>query len=338
VGFLDDLGAVGEAVERATPIDILTGIKGAVTDVPSLVNDVARGDLGKAFVDGRKALGDGKDIALGLNSLGANLGPIPNFLQNSKATRFTESKVLAAAQLAIEGMKKTTGSGTPCDGHEFRDSRTRLDTVVNTLIDAAPHDDRWDGTAAQVYNATNASHRRCASDVQAADHEIAGIIDTEAGQVSRTRKSLDDTSEGLTEYDLATMWMNATGPGRIIKFGLDCTAAAGALQTAGVTMAVLLENSVENAARIHGQLEHYGSAGKDTSGNPAGGCDVFSVPEHGEDDLPRPDRHATPLPDPHGGTVPPARSLPSTPYTTPGPQEAPAQTPATPYGAPAPPR
>src|SRR5258708_34399062 len=60
VSFLDDLGKVGEAVERATPIDILTGIEGAVTDAPSLVNDVAHGAFGKACVDGRKVRGDGR--------------------------------------------------------------------------------------------------------------------------------------------------------------------------------------------------------------------------------------------------------------------------------------
>jgi hypothetical protein len=116
MGFLDEVGKVLDKVETATPIDIITGIKGAVTAVPNLVGHVAHGDFGQALVDGRKVLGDGKDIALGLSSLGANLGPIPSFLESNTATKFTESKVLAAAQPLIEGMKKTTGSGTPCTG------------------------------------------------------------------------------------------------------------------------------------------------------------------------------------------------------------------------------
>jgi hypothetical protein len=335
MGFLDDLGSVLGAVETATPIDIITGIKGAVTDAPSLVNDVAHGDFGQAFVDGRKVLGDGKDIALGLSSLGANFGPIPIFLENNTATKFTESKVLAAAQLAIEGMKKTTGSGTPCTGQEFRGSSEHLEDVVNTLIDAAPHDDRWDGTASQVYNATNASHRRLASDVQAADVEIAGHIDTEAGQVTRTRNTLDESSDSLTKYDLATMWMNATPPTRALKFALDCAAAAGALDVSGATMAVLVKNSLENATRIRGSAKRYEDAARDTSGNPLDPCvgEVFSVPDQ-QHELPRPNPE-TPLPDP-GEPTQPKRSLPGTQYTVPGREEPPVQAPATPYGAPAP--
>jgi len=335
MGFLDDLGSVLGAVETPAPIDIITGIKGAATDVPRLVNDVAHGDFGNAFVDGRKVLGDGKDIALGLSSLGANLGPIPSFLENNTAIKFTESKVLAAAQLAIEGMKKTTGSGAPCTGQEFRGSSEHLEDVVNTLIDAASHDDRWDGTGSQVYDAMNASHRRLASDVRAADLEIACVIDTEAGQVARTRKSLDDTSEGLTSYDLATMWMNATPPTRIVKFGLDCTAAAGALQAAGATMAILVNNSFENAARIRGPLQHYEDATRDTSGNPLDACggEVFSVPD--QQHQPARPNPETPLPGPDEATLP-TRSLPGTQYTVPGPEAPPVQAPASPYGAPAP--
>jgi hypothetical protein len=338
MGFLDEVGKVLDKVETATPIDLITGITGAVNDVPNLVGDVAQGNFGQALVDGRKVLGDGKDIALGLSSLGASLGPVPSFLENNTATKFTESKVLAAAQLLIEGMKKTTGSGAPCTGQEFRDSSKHLEDVVDTLIHAEPHGDRWDGTASQVYNATNASHRRLASDVQTADAEIAGILDTEAGQVDRTRKTLDESSDKLTKYDLATMWMNATPPTRALKFALDCTAAAGALDVSGATMAVLVKNSLENATRIQRAAEHYEKPAQDTSGTPLDACggEVFPVPEEGEDSLQRPNKDATPLPDPHAQTVPPTRSLPGAPYTVPDPEEPTVEAPATPYGAPAP--
>lgn len=335
MGFLDDVGKVLDTVETATPIDIVTGIKGAVSDVPNLIGDVAQGEFGQALVDGRKVLGDGKDIALGLSSLGANLGPVPSFLENNTAAKFTESKVLAAGQLLIEGMKKTTGSGTPCTGQEFRDSSNHLADVVDTLIDAAPHTDRWDGTGSQVYNATNASHRRLASDVQAADLAIADVIDTEAGQVSRTRNTLDESSDSLTKYDLATTWMNATPPTRALKFALDCTAAAGALDVSGATMAVLVKNSVENATRIRGSTKRYEDAARDTSGNPLDPCvgEAFSVPDP-QHELPRPNPE-TPLPEP-GEPIQPKRSLPGTQYTVPDPEEPTVQAPATPYGAPAP--
>jgi hypothetical protein len=236
-------------------------------------------------------------------------------------------------------MKATTGSGDPYTGDQFRDSSKRLDDVVWTLIHAEPQKDQWDGTASQVYNATNASHRRLASDVRAADEEIAGHLDTEAGQVHRTRQTLNDASDWLTRYDLATAVMNLTPPTAALKFAMDCAAAAGALDTAGVTMAVLVKNSLENADRIGKASERYGGAAKDTSGTPLDACgagEVFPVPDKGEASLPGGDPGATPLPDSKDGTVQPKRSMPDEPYTVPDPEEPTVQAPATPYGAPAP--
>ncbi|MDT5002269.1 MAG: hypothetical protein QOK12_4374 [Mycobacterium sp.] len=337
MGFLDEVGEVLDKVETATPIDLITGIAGVVTDVPSLVGNVAKGDIGQAMVDGRKVLGDGKDIALGLGSLGANLGPVPSFLEKNPVLKLAESKVIAAAQLAIAGMKLTTGSGAPYTGEQFQDSSKRLENVVETLIHAEPHEDRWDGTAAQVYNATNASHRRLASDVQAADDAIADVLNTEAGQVTRTRQTLDDTSDTLTKYDLATAVMNLTPPTAALKFAMDCAAAAGALDTAGVTMAVLVKNSLENADRIRKPSELYGDAAKDTSGTALDACgagEVFPIPKDGEDSLPR-HNNETPLPE-TGENELPSRSKPGTHYTVPEPEEPTVQAPPTPYGAPAP--
>jgi hypothetical protein len=336
MGFLDEVGKILDNVEAATPIDLITGIAGVATDVPSLVGNVAKGDIGQALVDGRKVLGDGKDIAVGLGSLGANLGPIPSFLEKSPVMKLAESKVIAAAQLAISGMKATTGSGDPYTGDQFRDSSKRLDDVVETLIHAEPHEDRWDGTASQVYNATNASHRRLASDVQAADAEIAGHIDTEAGQVTRTRQTLDDQSDWLTKYDLATAVMNLSPPTAALKLAMDLAAAAGALDISGATMAVLVKNSLENADRIGEAAKLYEGAVKDTSGNPIDPhrpSDVFSVPDR-EHQLPRPNDE-TPLPGTDENELP-TRSKPEEPYTVPDPEEPTVQAPATPYGAPAP--
>jgi hypothetical protein len=334
MGFLDALEGAMDSIETPTPLDLINGVRSAWTDVPNLVNDVVHGDIHSALNYGRNVLGDGKDIVQGLSSLGVSMGQLPDFLSSNKVVSLAESKVLSAAQLAIEGMKKTTGSGDPCTGDEFRGSSSRLQDVVDTLISAEPHTDRWDGTGSQVYNATNGSHRRLASDVQTADVEIAGIIDTEAGQVSRTRQTLDDTSQQLKDYDLATCWMNATPPARALKFGLDCAAAATAMTVVNPTMGILVKNSIENALRIRAHVHLYERAANDTSGNPMGGCDVFAVPTA---PLPREDQ-ATPLPDPRDGTVLPSRSQPNTPYTVPSPDVPPVQTPATPFGAPAPAR
>jgi len=335
LSLLDELGKVLDVVETATPVDLVNGVRSAWTDVPNLVGDVATGDLHSALNDGRKVVGDANDIAQGLTSLGVSMGPVSGTLSNSPVVKLAESKVLSAAQLAIELLRKSTGAGDPCTGDEFRESSGRLETVVDTLIKAEPHTDRWDGTASQIYNAVNASHRRCASDVQAADLEIAKIIDTEAGQVSRTRTTLDETSQNLTDYDLATCWMNTTPPSAAIKFAMDVAAAAAAMATVDATIGVLVKNSIENAFNINQHISKYDAPGRDTSGNPAGGCDIFSLPDD-EHPLALPD-DATPLPGADEGTRPPSRSLPGTPYTVPGPEVPPPSVPATPYGSTTPP-
>jgi hypothetical protein len=173
--------------------------------------------------------------------------------------------------------------------------------------------------------------------VQTADAEIAGHIDTEAGQVTRTRTTLNDQSDWLTKYDLATAVMNLSPPTAALKFAMDCAAAAGALDVAVVTMAVLVKNSLENAARIGKASELYGGAATDTSGTPLDACgagEVFPIPKDGENSLPRHDT-ATPLPQ-AGENKLPTRSKPEEPYTVPVPEEPTVQAPATPYGTPAP--
>ncbi|MBJ7341918.1 EspA/EspE family type VII secretion system effector [Mycolicibacterium sp.] len=334
MGLLEDLGKMLDAVETPTPLDLINGVRGAWTDVPNLAKDLVEGDLHSALNDGRNVIGDANDVVQGLSSLGLTMGGMPSSFASNKVTKLAESKVLSAAQLAIDALKKSTGSGNPYTGDEFRSSSQRLSGVKETLIAAEPHADRWDGTASQVYNAVNASHRRCASDVSAADEAVANALDTEAGQVTRTRQTLDDTSQNLTDYDLATCWMNATPPTAAMKFTMDVAAAGAAMATVNAALAVLTKNSAENALRILEQLSAYENAGADTSGNPQGGCDVFSVPD-ADHPLARPD-DATPLPDPADGTQAPSRSQPNTPYTVPGPEVPPVPTPATPYGTSAP--
>ncbi|TPG29711.1 EspA/EspE family type VII secretion system effector [Mycolicibacterium hodleri] len=334
MGLLDDLGKMLDAVEAPTPFDVINGVRGAWTDVPNLAKDLVEGNFHSALNDGRNVIGDANDVVQGLASLGLNMGGVPGAFANSKVTKLAESKVLSAAQLAIEVLKKSTGSGDPYPGDEFRSSSQRLSKVTDTLIAAGPHTDRWDGTASQVYNAVNASHRRCASGVSAADEAVAKVLDLEADQITRSRQTIDETSRNLTDYDLATCWMNATPPTAAIKFTMDVAAAGAAMATVNATLAILLTNSAENALRIVEQVSAYENAGADTSGNPQGGCDIFSVPD-GAHPLARPDV-ATPLPDPADGTQAPSRSQPNTPHTVPSPEVLPTPTPATPYGTPAP--
>lgn len=331
MGLLDDLSDVVKG-----PLSVVSGVVNGVSDARSLAKDISDGNWGNAFKDGYKLSGDLSDIAEGLSGLGFSTGPIPTSVSSQKNLIPAESKILWAAQQAIDGMKKTTGSGQPAGGDEFRSSSERLENVKLTLIDAEPHTDRWDGTASQIYTAVNASHRRVASLLQTADKGVADVLETEAGQVTRTRETLDDQIQWLKSYDLATCWMEATGPGRIAKMALDATASAGALAIAGGALGILVKNSIENASRIREHLHDYATAAGDTSGNPDGGCEVFTLPDK-DHELAIPDNVATPLPAPNSGTTPPSRSKTAETYTVPSPEE-PIEygPPATPYGAPGP--
>ncbi|OBA93095.1 hypothetical protein A5666_02915 [Mycolicibacterium fortuitum] len=337
MGFLDRVAdSVGDFANG--PLKLASGVVNGAKDGASLVDNLLDRDVGGALQDAFKLADDVGDVTEGLASLGFGVGPLPTAFKSMKSLVPAESKILWLAQLAIDGMKLTTGSGNPTNGDEFRGSSDHLGDAVATLIGAEPHTDRWDGTASQVYNAVNASHRRVAFEVQNADFEVANILDDEAEQVSRTRETLDDQIEWLKIYDYATMAMNSTAPSAALKVLLDTAAAATATGIAADAIGKLLTNSVQNALRIRDQLDGYEGAAKDTSGKPMGGCEVFSMPKNPEEELPRYDRVADKLPeDPYSPVAPPSRSLPETKYTVPSPEEPIVYgPPATPYGNPAP--
>ncbi|MEW2479716.1 EspA/EspE family type VII secretion system effector [Mycobacterium sp. NPDC049093] len=333
LGFVDGLTNFAEG-----PLKLVSGVVNGAKDGASFVDNILDRDMGGALQDGLKLADDAGDIVEGLTSLGFGVGPLPTAFKSMKSLVPAESKILWLAQMAIDGMKSTTGSGNPTNGDEFRGSSERLATAVTTLIAAEPHTDRWDGTASQVYNAVNASHRRVTFEVQNADIGVADILDDEAKQVGHTRETLDDQIDWLKVYDYATMAMNATGPSAALKMLLDTAAAATATGIAGSAIGVLFKNSLENAWRIRDQLDGYENGARDTSGNPDGACEVFSMPKNPEEELPRYDRLADKLPeDPYSPIEAPTRSRPETKYTVPSPEDPIVYgPPATPYGNPAP--
>lgn len=328
MGMFESLTDVFEA-----PFKIASGVVNGVKDGVSFVDHARKGDMGGVMQDGLKLMNDANDLVEGLTTLGAAITPLPTAFGASKGTQIADSKIIWAAQMLIDGMKLTTGSGTPVNGDEFRESSKRLEDVVLTLISAEPHDDRWNGTASHVYKAVNASHRRLASQVQAADEFVAGVLDTEADQVARTRETLQDQNDWLKAYDLATCWMQASAPSRALKVVLDTTASVAALDIAGGTMVVLAKNSLENSARITSKVGTYTKAQGDTSGPPASEGLFKPFPE---DKLPGADTRqpGSRMPE-EGEDIPPERTEADAPYTVPSPEE-PEQhgPPATPYGAP----
>lgn len=330
MGFLDDLLHTVEG-----PLDLGAGVVNGAIDGTHLVGNVIDGKWHDALDDGRKLSGDAADIGSGLASLGFNVGGLPTAIEGSKSLS-ADSKVIQAALFAIAGLKLTTGTGTPCDGSEFRDSGNRLDKVQHTLFTAAPHSDRWDGTASQVYDAVNDSHASLVCDVMWADLEVAGILDEEAKQVTGTRNTLDEVSKDLSAWDLATSWMNLCGaPGRAAKLAADLALVAVSMPICTTSMAGLVGDSIANALKLREQFDRYAAAAKDTSGNPIGGCEAFAPPDPDDDPLPGRDKNAGAILDPRKRAGLPSRALPSTPYTVPGLEDPPPRAPAIPYGVPA---
>jgi len=264
VGFLDELTSVVEG-----PLDLVSGVVNGVKDGANFTGNLIDGKWNDALDDGRKLMGDVGDISSGLASLGFNVGGLPAAFEGSRSLS-AESKVIQAALWAIAGMKLTTGTGTPCNGDEFRNSADRLEDVFKTLLDARPHSDRWDGTASQVYNAVNASHYRCAALVEDADLNVAVVLDTEAEQVTSARSTLDGVSQGLSDYDLATSWMNLCGPaGREAKLAADLAAVAVAMPICTAAMAKLVGESIANSMQVRSALDKYADAAKTRPAIPA---------------------------------------------------------------------
>lgn len=304
MGLFEDLFQIGD------------GLRSGVTDAPSFVVNLLSGDVHGAVTDGRNLIGDVVGILDGVEGLGVSLGEVPKRYLGS-AAKLADSKILAAAQLAIEGQKALTGSGDPEEGNGYRDSARRLEDTVETLIDAAPHGDRWDGAAAQEYAGTNATHRRITSAMSVADQAVADIIATEAGQVQRTRRCLDDASQQLYDFGLATSWMMFIPPLVPGKIAGDLAAASAALATTSASVAVLAKNSLENASRLRSNLHYYEDAKSDKSGGPEG-CEAGIITQ-AED----------------RGRLP-SRIGKADDYTVPEPEVPYQGPPATPYGGPAP--
>lgn len=139
------------------------GVKSGVEDAAGIVNDLVHGNVHGVVTDVRKLSTDAGDVLEGFAGLGIGLGPLPALYAASAFAKLADSAILSAAQLVIKGERMLTGTGTPEDGAGYRDSAKRLNGVVETLIDADPAPDRWDGAAANKYVEANDLHRRLAS-------------------------------------------------------------------------------------------------------------------------------------------------------------------------------
>lgn len=305
MGFAEDLFNLGN------------GIRSGIQDVPSFIGNVLTFDAPGAITDGRKIAGDVGDVLNGLQGLGVSLGRIPA-QYGGTVGKIADSPILSAAQLTIEGQKALTGSGDPEQGNGFDDSAEKLQEVWDTLYDSARDDKQWDGSASVAYDQINEAHRDKAAKVRDADEKLAEILSIEAGQVARTRETLDDASQGLYNFGLSIVWMNIP-PLKAAKMAAETAAAAAALATTTTTMGVLAKNSIENARRIRECGDMYSEAAQDTSGE-GGVCGTFVDPKVDTGEGTRPTRTDPDVPYtlPHP-VYPPWMDAPNIPYGAEGP-------------------
>lgn len=248
-------------------------------------------------------------------------------LPNLGVLELAGSPILASAQLTIKGMKQTTGSGEPEDGADFKKSSAKYTEAGDLIFDAAPSEDRWNGTAAGAYKEKNKEHYSSTYGVASAEADMHRLIGQLAAQVTLTRKNLDGHIQFLSDVDAATAWMNAVPGGAMVKATTDLATATAVLAQATGDLAILTAESVSKAGEIRSRIVEY----EETASHLLVG--QLSGKDDNNDGL---DDNAVPCDEPFGnertqGTLP-TRTDPSSSYEVPDPQgPAVEYPPATPY-------
>ncbi|QRY46209.1 hypothetical protein JVX93_04870 [Mycolicibacterium boenickei] len=95
--------------------------------------------------------------------------------------------------------RTTFGEGAPTTGDSF-DGSARLREMQSTIESAAP-DERWQGTASQAYAAKNAEHAAVYGKLADLDQRMAAEVTNSASVVSAGRHSLDDLQRWAAAAD-----------------------------------------------------------------------------------------------------------------------------------------
>lgn len=192
-------------------------------------------------------------------------GPLDRQLPNSEAigaiANLAESPIIMAAQLAIYGMKLTTGSGEPETGEAFDTSEKKYREAGDLLIQTEVYNRaQWDGTAADAYKLKAAEHRHQTFEVAEGEKEMRPLLQALGQKVKETRDGLQDLIDFLANYDTATSWMNSIPGGAIAKAIADAGVASTQLSMAQVSMAALVAESYDKADKIRAVVSRYHGA------------------------------------------------------------------------------
>lgn len=248
-------------------------------------------------------LGDALDLLRRYGDfIGVDWDDKPGILDRASntVTAVAGSPILAAAQVTIQGMKATTGSGEPQAGEAFAKSADLYEEAGDLLIGATPKEDLWDGTASNTYRGANNTHRHLTFEVVEAEREMRAALSRCAAQVTETRQDLQDAIDFLSDYDTSTSWMNAIPGGAQVKAAADVAVAATQIGLAEASIAKLVAESASVALALRSPRNRYQSAADEKELDPEG---RFPCGEPFGDE--RTD-----------GTLP-SRAQPTTPFTPP---------------------
>jgi hypothetical protein len=208
-------------------------------------------------------------------------GPLDRQLANSDAlgaiANLAESPIIMAAQIAIYGMKVTTGSGEPETGEAFVTSEKKYRDAAGLLEETEIDDPaQWDGTAATAYQKKASDHRHQTYEVAEGDKEMRPLLLALGQKVKETRDGLQGSIDFLADYDTATSWMNSIPGGAVPKAIADAGVASTQLSMAQVSMAALVAESYDKADKIRAIASRYERASvqqlfgeqTDSNGNP----------------------------------------------------------------------
>lgn len=194
-----------------------------------------------------------------------------------------QSPILVAGQQTIELMKQSTGTGEPENGQRFNEGAGKLDAVAQALASAFP-DDSWNSSGACAYTGSNAEQVGHVNTMLGLDNMVAGVLSTEAGQVSAARASLDGHSDWLGASSMfSTTAGIVPGFGKAAQLTAEFAMVAKAVSDSTDDLNVLQGHIDENAAVVQAAATQYETLARGVTPTgadfaaPAGECPTASA-------------------------------------------------------------
>lgn len=177
------------------------------------------------------------------------------------ATRIAEAAavpVIAAGLLSMMTMSNLCGFGNPNNGWQFASGAKGFKKVADSLQGTKPSTS-WQGTASEEYGNRNDEHQRRVVAIAETDETVQKALADEAGQVTRTRDTLDhmQTILGLAIIPAMAAYGIPPPAGEAVSMGIQVAAVTGTLPFAIESVEVLVANSARNSAAVEQAAQRY---------------------------------------------------------------------------------